>query len=99
MEQKKEQHTRESLSAHFKDNKASKVIFTKKDGTERTMLCSLHPDLLPKSSGEAGEKTTSRPTPEHLSPVFDIKTGGWRSITMANIISIEAYEINDEAKQ
>ena len=91
MEQEKIEHTRESLSKHFRATKLNRVVFIKKDGSQRAMLYSLHPDLLPRvESSEGSEPTTKKAPAEHLFSVFDIEASGWRSFTIANIISLEA---------
>jgi hypothetical protein len=50
------------------------VRFTKKDGTEREMLCTLLPDKLPPTKGG------TRKLPDHLITVFDLEKNDWRSI-------------------
>ena len=85
----KKNHTRESLEKEFSVNKKLKIVFTKKDGTERTMICSRHADLLPKVTMENVERTTAKPPSETNFPVFDLEKGAWRTFTIANLISIE----------
>jgi hypothetical protein len=87
----KKTYTKDELQDHFKNHKISKVVFTKKDGTERTMICSLHQDILPIPTMDGKEKTSSRKPQDHLFRVYDIEADGWRSITIANIISLEKY--------
>ncbi len=95
MEQKKE-HTRLTLEEEFSLQKKFKIVFTKKDGSVRTMICSRHDwnadaDLLPESKQSEGqEKTTSRPPSETVFPVYDLEKSHWASFTIANLISIEA---------
>lgn len=61
------------------------VVFIKKDGTERTMLCTLNPDLLPAQTDieEVVQKKT--PNPDVLA-VWDIENAGWRSFRYDSII-------------
>ena len=90
MEQKKE-HTRLTLEEEFSLHKKFKIVFTKKDGSIRTMICSRNADLLPESKQSDGqEKTTSRPPSETVFPVYDLEKSHWASFTIANLISIEA---------
>lgn len=62
-----------------------RVKFLKKDGTERTMLCTLKPDLLPAQTDleEAVQKKT--PNPDVLA-VWDLENNGWRSFRYDSII-------------
>jgi hypothetical protein len=62
------------------------VTFTKKDGTERVMECTLQPDLLPQqeikeSSGKKENTDTVR--------VFDIEKQEWRSFTVKSVRQIK----------
>lgn len=61
------------------------VLFTKKDGTERKMLCTLKPDLLPAQTDleEAVQKKTPNPA---VLAVWDIENQGWRSFRWDSII-------------
>jgi len=88
----KPKYTRCSVSEHFTNNQKVKVVFTKKDGSERTMIGTLHPDHLPKKKEGEGEKTSSRKPQEHLFSVFDIENQGWRSFAFDNIKSIEGVK-------
>ena len=73
------------LAKLLRENIAT-VKFTKKDGTERVMKCTLMEGVaIPH------EKTTDRvkePKDEIL-PVWDMEANGWRSITVPNLLTIE----------
>lgn len=80
--------TLESVTADFDKHDRLNIVFTKKDNSERKMYCTnklyevpveFHPD----------PNKPEPPTPPHLFKVFDLKAGGWRSFTVANLISIE----------
>lgn len=76
--------TREWLIGLLAEQTAT-VTFTKKDGTERVMNCTLKADDV-----EYGEKKTERtkePNPEVL-PVYDTDAKGWRSFRIDSITSI-----------
>lgn len=65
-----------------------KVVFTKVDGSERTMLCTLKPDLLPEvQTSKSEEKRT-----EALSAlrVFDLEKKDWRAFRVDAVKSFEA---------
>ena len=49
------------------------VVFTKKDGTERTMKCTLMEKFLPETVG------SDRPRNDETLAVYDLEKDGWRS--------------------
>jgi hypothetical protein len=57
------------------------VVFTKKDGTERTMQCTLEPDVLPKVEVKEDKKTNRKQSDTSIA-VYDIEAKGWRSFTI-----------------
>lgn len=62
------------------------VTFTKKDGTERVMKCTLKQDIaIPH------ERKTERvkEPKDDLLPVWDIDASAWRTITVPNILTVE----------
>ena len=69
------------------------VIFTKKDGTERTMKCTLNSELLPPSNkpfvevNESTETKTVRATPIDSLAVFDVEAKSWRSFRYDSVKS------------
>jgi len=62
------------------------VVFEKKDGTQRTMRCTLKEDLVIPH-----ERKTDRvkEPKEDILPVWDCDLSAWRTITIPNIISVE----------
>ena len=66
-------------------NGVVEVLFVKKDGTERRLVCTLDPDFLPAQTDleEAVQKKT--PNPDVLA-VWDIENRGWRSFRYDSII-------------
>lgn len=58
------------------------VIFTKKDGTERAMLCTTSDSLVPKAESgnvtELSEKPARKVNADVMS-VYDLEMQGWRS--------------------
>ena len=67
------------------------VLFIKKDGTERKLICTLKPDLLPVQTDleEAVQKKT--PNPDVLA-VWDIENKGWRSFRYDSILGYMVHE-------
>lgn len=62
------------------------VIFTKKDGTDRKMLCTLDEYLIPK---EHAPKGTGSEKKGDVISVYDIENNGWRSFRFDSLKSIE----------
>jgi hypothetical protein len=59
------------------------ITFTKKDGTERVMQCTLKPSLLPKK--EVKEDKADRKKSEHTIAVYDLEAKDWRSFTLKSV--------------
>lgn len=62
------------------------VTFTKVDGAQRVMRCTLIPEYLPVAQGEPIKESTAQTI-----SVWDLDAVGWRSFRIANLknISIE----------
>jgi hypothetical protein len=70
------------------------VQFKKVDGTDRTMRCTLRPDLLPPSyATEIYEEKKFHKENEQVIAVWDITKAGWRSFRVDNIEYVQ--NIND----
>ena len=69
----------------LKTNKVQ-VIFTKSDGTERTMNCTLREDIVVPY-----EKKTEKvkQTNEDVLPVWDLDNNAWRSFKLSTIKAVE----------
>jgi hypothetical protein len=65
----------------------ARVTFTKKDGTERVMNCTLQPSVLPKQ--EIKENVTERKRSETSLAVYDLDVQGWRSFVLTSVKEIE----------
>jgi hypothetical protein len=59
------------------------VTFTKSDGTERVMKCTLVPDQLPKVEIKEGAKPRKESTTSMR--VFDTEKNEWRSFTIKKV--------------
>jgi hypothetical protein len=67
----------------------SVVTFTKKDGSERVMTCTLDSDLMPKfDPKETNGETKPRPEDPNNIVVWDLEKEGFRKIGVKSIISI-----------
>lgn len=77
---------KDTLKANLQ-NGTGTIVFTKADGSERTMKCTLKSDLLPVVEIKEGAKVKVE-NPEVLS-VWDIENSGWRSFRIDSIISAD----------
>jgi hypothetical protein len=64
------------------------VVFTKADGTERTMRCTLLAEYLPAPEGPQLLTESARKENDSVLSVWDIENGGWRSFRLDSIKSI-----------
>ena len=76
---------KENLTKNVARDIIKKVTFTKKDGTERNMLCTLNPDLLPAQVDLEESVQKKTPNPDVLA-VYDVEKDGWRSFRYDSII-------------
>ena len=68
-------------------NQELTITFTKKDGTERVMRCTLDPTKLPIQEN-TNTNSTRKVSTETMS-VFDLDAQGWRSFTKKAVKSID----------
>lgn len=66
---------------------AMTITFTKKDGTERVMRCTLQPEQLPPAPVTEGK--TAKKKAEGVMAVYDLDAKGWRSFTVKSITHIQ----------
>ncbi len=69
----------------FATNDKVRVVFIKKDGSKRQMLCTRKLGMIPEQFHPkgAGKEITD------TLPVFDLEASGWRSFRIDSIIEIE----------
>lgn len=63
------------------------ITFTKKDGTERVMRCTLDPAKLPVQENK--ETATTRKINTDTMSVFDLDAQGWRSFTKTSVSCVD----------
>ena len=72
--------------------KTMSVLFTKKDGTQRAMLCTLNPDYLPVVDKQEGDEVKKERKESDTSiRVWDLEKKDWRSF---RIDSIDSYKVS-----
>jgi hypothetical protein len=65
-----------------------KVVFIKKDGTERVMFATLRSDIIKLNKNNNFQSKE----PPHLLTVWDVMAQGWRRINVETLISVEVAE-------
>jgi hypothetical protein len=69
------------------------ITFTKKDGTERVMNCTLRGDMLPVV--EIKEDKAPRKQNDSILSVYDLDAQGWRSFTI-NTVKRVSFTTSDD---
>ena len=84
------EHKRRYLTGCLKSADAD-ITFTKKDGTERVMKCTLR-----ESVAIPYEKKTDRTREGQLNilPVWDLEADGWRSVNLDTIKDVKFYGVS-----
>lgn len=86
-----EEFTQDQLWELFQDQirvRPVVVVFLKKDGSERTMNCSLQKEAYDSYDFKTSEEADEAPAPKAAQPVWDITANGWRSIKKGTIVSV-----------
>ena len=79
---------RETLIKNLQ-KKTMRITFTKLNGEERVMDCSLQEHIIPPTDAK------NRKENEEVLPVFDINKGEWRSFRIDSIIKAEQLQYQD----
>jgi len=73
---------------HDRNIKDLCVTFTKQDGSERAMHCTLVEEVIPKDKQPKTQSPTGQ-TPGSAVRVFDIEKQEWRSFRWESVIKVE----------
>jgi hypothetical protein len=77
-------------------NTVSTVVFTKIDGTERELKCTLLPEYLPAKSVVEGQQLLTESLPRKENPdilaVWDMERNGWRSFRTDSVKAVVTHE-------
>lgn len=79
------------IESNLREGKTLRVTFTKKDGTERVMLCTTNPDIISSLIVEYSGAREIAKNPD-VARVFDLEKNEWRSFRYD---SVKAYEIEE----
>ena len=80
--------TKQSVAELARGN-VIRVTFTKSDGTERIMVCSLMDQYLPPIMEDAETITKDN---QNVLAVMDLQARSWRSFRINSIIKVETME-------
>ena len=64
-----------------------RVIFTKLNGEERDMLCTLKEGVIPRATKDPITQKKVRDLNEEVLAVWDVNKKGWRSFRVSNVVS------------
>ena len=76
----------ENAKQHLDGGAVVRLVFTKKDGTERVLVGTRNPLLIPSDDHPKG--TEHSRTSDTL-PVYDLEAKGWRSFKPDSLKSVE----------
>jgi len=76
----------EITEQYLKNGETITVTFTKKDGTERVMLCTRNMAAIPENKHPKGDGKTKA---AHLIVAFDLNKGEWRSFGEESVLSVQ----------
>jgi hypothetical protein len=79
--------TREAV-ANILSSEVANVTFTKSDGSERVMKCTLVDEYIPSPELNLA-RTSTRKVNEAVLPVWDIDKNAWRSFRIDSITAIQ----------
>lgn len=65
-----------------------KVVFTKVDGSERTMYCTTNRFMIPEDK-LPNPDSNKRPINEGSIPCFDVENKAWRSFRVSTVIDFQ----------
>lgn len=79
--------TRDGLVDMLRHNVVT-VTFTKVNGEERIMRCTLRGDVIPNASTRNGDVVVEGKTSSNNVSVWDVEANGWRSFRVNSVKSI-----------
>lgn len=74
----------------FLQNSVSNVTFTKKNGDERIMKCTLMPEHLPPAEVKENTEKTEKAVNTDVLAVWDLEAEGWRSFRLDSVKNFDS---------
>lgn len=81
-------YSRAALIALLKRSAGAKIVFTKTDGTERTLIATLDFETIPADKHPSGDMAKRVESLETVR-CYDMENDGWRSFRIDSVISAE----------
>jgi hypothetical protein len=72
------------------------IVFTKVDGTTRTMRCTLQPNMLPEKTSLTEDSPNTEVKNIEVLRVFDLDKNAWRSFHVKNVKTINFEKIDNK---
>lgn len=95
MKEKKEMMNRSEV-INLLHEQVADIVFTKVDGTERKMRCTLKSDELPAVESQEGESKAPRKSNPDVFAVFDLDNRGWRSFRWDNLQTVNGETVGTQ---
>ena len=84
-------YEKSNLETLLKENVLT-VTFTKKDGSNRVMSCTLRPDKLPPLKEVTEENQAQRKQSDTSIAVYDLEKNDWRSFRVDSVTDVQIAE-------
>lgn len=85
-------YTRDAIKEFIHANTVAWVTFTKVDGTERKMKCTLNQNLIAESTGVEpifDPHKKERPVNQNTLVAFDLEKNEWRSFIISQVTDVQ----------
>lgn len=69
----------------------AEILFTKKDGTDRVMKCTLRSEVAIPYEKKTDRTREGKP---NILPVWDLEADGWRSVNIETIKEVKYYGVS-----
>lgn len=88
---------RDEITRLLKDETAPLIVtFIKKDGTQRTLTCTLNSELIPEDKAPLIPSTESRKPNPDVRNVFETDLGEWRSFRWDRVLAVTVRQASDD---
>lgn len=81
--------SKKQLIKHLREDEYVNVIFTKVDGSERLMKCTLHPKTISQYEFKNKKEPSYDLVDEPTISVWDLEKNAWRSLNFDTITNVE----------
>ena len=78
----------ETAKRYLDDGAVVRLVFTKKDGTERVLVGTRNTTIIPSDDHPKGGEQSRK---SDTLPVYDLEAKGWRSLKPDSLKTVEVY--------